>query len=415
MARNTTSHATLGRAGRSPRARDDAADRDVEEEGLAGERVVQVQRDQLRPHLEDGRAERLAVRTGAAERLPDLRRDIRRQLRARHLDERLRIHRAVAFLWSHGDRAGVAGLQPHQLLLEARNQLSPSLHVAERTAALAGIHHLAVDRQRIVKLHGHAVLNGPGRPFGRRGGGGDAGGFRSARRRSQQPPGGQADHDSVPWSLVHASSSAAHARRAGSRPTLRLAPSCLGGVGLHNKTAAGAQGSSGNLRIKAGKPNGHPSRLNTLLNGASLIRAAAVPGGSPVWPMARASTQTPSAPVSVDIGPHAAPRKRSGYSALQFRDVGRLGTLRTLADLELHRLPIAERLETLALDGGVVHEEVLRPVLRGDKPIPLLVVEPLHGTLRHADSPPSTWWADAHRHTKTVEHDSSTAGLLIAW
>ena len=46
-----------------------------------------------------------------------------------------------------------------------------------------------------------------------------------------------------------------------------------------------------------GKPNGHPSRLDARLHGASLIRAAAVPGEFPVWPMARASTQTPSAPV----------------------------------------------------------------------------------------------------------------------
>jgi hypothetical protein len=44
----------------------------------------------------------------------------------------------------------------------------------------------------------------------------------------------------------------------------------------------------------------------------------------------------------------------SGPPRLRLRDVGRLGTLDALDDLELDRLPLAEGLESVLLDGSVV-------------------------------------------------------------
>src|SRR5205814_808621 len=59
-------------------------------------------------------------------------------------------------------------------------------------------------------------------------------------------------------------------------------------------------------------------------------------------------------------------------------DVRRLGALLPLGGLELHLRALAEGLEALAGDAGVVHEQVLRAVFGGDEAVPLLVAEPLH-------------------------------------
>src|SRR5215468_11539233 len=42
---------------------------------------------------------------------------------------------------------------------------------------------------------------------------------------------------------------------------------------------------------------------------------------------------------------------------------------------------------TVSLDGGVVNEDVVGAVVRGDETVPLVSVEPLHGALSHVPSP----------------------------
>src|SRR5205823_10299116 len=64
-------------------------------------------------------------------------------------------------------------------------------------------------------------------------------------------------------------------------------------------------------------------------------------------------------------------------------DVRRLRALLTLSRFELHLGTLGECLEALAGDAGVVHEQVLRPVLGGDEAVPLVVAEPLHGSSCH--------------------------------
>src|SRR5579859_6508765 len=65
--------------------------------------------------------------------------------------------------------------------------------------------------------------------------------------------------------------------------------------------------------------------------------------------------------------------------------VGSLEPLRTLDHLELHRLALGEAAEALHHDGGVVHEDVRRP-LTSNEPKTLRVVEPLHSAFFHCDS-----------------------------
>src|SRR5581483_1898492 len=55
------------------------------------------------------------------------------------------------------------------------------------------------------------------------------------------------------------------------------------------------------------------------------------------------------------------------------------GALLTLHDVELDLLPFGKGLESLCLDGRMMHEAILRAVRRRDEPEPLLVVEPLDG------------------------------------
>src|ERR1019366_5816106 len=47
-----------------------------------------------------------------------------------------------------------------------------------------------------------------------------------------------------------------------------------------------------------------------------------------------------------------------------------------------------QRAVALAVDPGVVDEEVLVTVVRGDEPEPLVVAEPLYGAGRHVRTPP---------------------------
>src|SRR4051794_31688400 len=64
----------------------------------------------------------------------------------------------------------------------------------------------------------------------------------------------------------------------------------------------------------------------------------------------------------------------------QAGDVLGRGALGALDDVELDPLTLGERAEAAALDGAVVHEAILRPVLGSDEPEALGVVEPLDGT-----------------------------------
>src|SRR5205814_6302824 len=56
--------------------------------------------------------------------------------------------------------------------------------------------------------------------------------------------------------------------------------------------------------------------------------------------------------------------------------------------VELDLRALGEGLEALACDRAVMDEEVLASVVRGDEPVPLRVVEPLHGSCRHRKTPP---------------------------
>src|SRR5207244_2118802 len=68
-------------------------------------------------------------------------------------------------------------------------------------------------------------------------------------------------------------------------------------------------------------------------------------------------------------------------------DVDRLGALLTLARLELDFRSLGQRLEAVASDVGVMHEEILPAVLRRDESVSLGIVEPLDGSGCHVNLP----------------------------
>src|SRR6185436_16671132 len=67
--------------------------------------------------------------------------------------------------------------------------------------------------------------------------------------------------------------------------------------------------------------------------------------------------------------------------------VGRGRTLRALLQFVRHLLTFSQRLEAAALDGRVMHEDVLAAVIRGNEAKTLAVVKPLHGSFTHLKSP----------------------------
>src|SRR4029077_10366304 len=71
-----------------------------------------------------------------------------------------------------------------------------------------------------------------------------------------------------------------------------------------------------------------------------------------------------------------APRGWGGAAA------GGVGALRALGHLELHVLVLLQAAEAVAVNLGVVHEDV-RSVGAGDEAVALLRVEPLDGSLCH--------------------------------
>src|SRR6266576_6034550 len=77
-----------------------------------------------------------------------------------------------------------------------------------------------------------------------------------------------------------------------------------------------------------------------------------------------------------------------GYyaSSLLRNDVDRLGALLALARLELDLGTLGQRLEAVAGDVRVMHEEILAAVLGGDEAVSLGIVEPLDGSGCHVIS-----------------------------
>src|SRR5215207_8032984 len=93
----------------------------------------------------------------------------------------------------------------------------------------------------------------------------------------------------------------------------------------------------------------------------------------------RASTISPSISIFSSLGTAG---RRSDRA-----DVHRLGSLVARLLLVLDLRVLGERLEALAIDAGVVDEEVTVTLVGGDEPVALLVVEPLDGSGRHATAP----------------------------
>jgi len=77
-------------------------------------------------------------------------------------------------------------------------------------------------------------------------------------------------------------------------------------------------------------------------------------------------------------------------SSLHFANVGCLRSFRTLHDVKLDRVTFGQRLETFALNRGVMDEHVVA-VFPRNEPETLAVVEPFDGTFRH-DPLPLLYW-----------------------
>src|SRR6187399_3015347 len=77
------------------------------------------------------------------------------------------------------------------------------------------------------------------------------------------------------------------------------------------------------------------------------------------------------------------PFDRAGWFFLERLDVVRLQALRTALHLELDFLPFLEGLEAGHLDRGVMREQILAALARGDEAEAFGVVEPLYGTGCH--------------------------------
>src|SRR5215216_3356349 len=89
----------------------------------------------------------------------------------------------------------------------------------------------------------------------------------------------------------------------------------------------------------------------------------------------RASTISPSISIFSSLGTIG--------GASDEAHIHRLRSLIARLLLVLHLGVLRERLEALAIDAGVVDEQVAVSIVRSDEAIALLVVEPLHGSGRH--------------------------------
>jgi hypothetical protein len=68
-------------------------------------------------------------------------------------------------------------------------------------------------------------------------------------------------------------------------------------------------------------------------------------------------------------------------SNTNFRDFGRLGTLRPLNDFKLHLISFLKRAVTIAGDGGIMNENVWA-IIAPDEAIPFGIIEPLDSSLQ---------------------------------
>src|SRR5918992_1698746 len=93
---------------------------------------------------------------------------------------------------------------------------------------------------------------------------------------------------------------------------------------------------------------------------------------------------------------------------LDHSHVGCLWALRAFAELVLDLRALGERTESVALDGGEVHERVLAALIGGDEAEALLVAEPLHDSGWHLLEHPL--------HACAAPHGAAlTAGLYQSW
>src|SRR6188472_11159 len=122
-----------------------------------------------------------------------------------------------------------------------------------------------------------------------------------------------------------------------------------------------------------------------------------------------------SAPVAV---------RRPRAADVQLRndgDVDRLRALLTLTGLVRDLRPIGERLEAVTGDAAVMHEEVLRPLGRGDEPVTLRIVEPLNGSFCHGNTPPYTTHERARKAHRAqtgpalATHNGSSRNAKRSW
>src|ERR687892_1296838 len=88
---------------------------------------------------------------------------------------------------------------------------------------------------------------------------------------------------------------------------------------------------------------------------------------------------------------------------LGWRHIAGLRTLRTLSHLELHALALFEDLVATHLNGREMNEEIRSTLLRGDKAVSLIGIEPLYSTCRHqlayhtTNGAPDPWVGAPHR------------------
>jgi len=87
-------------------------------------------------------------------------------------------------------------------------------------------------------------------------------------------------------------------------------------------------------------------------------------------------------------------------SGLERLDLLGLRALWPPAGCVLDPLVFLKAAVTVSLDGGVVNENVIGPVVRGDETVPLVGVEPLHSALSHVPSPDETIFGTHMRATR---------------
>src|SRR3954469_25621317 len=137
---------------------------------------------------------------------------------------------------------------------------------------------------------------------------------------------------------------------------------------------------------------------------------------STVRPRATSARTSASASASDPLIPRpradgAGDAVRAGGLLLEPADVLGAWALGVLDEVELHPLPLCQRLEAAPADRGVVHEHVLAARVRLDEAEALLVHEPFHGARLACHFVPrrSRMKADpAHRRTSWRKHCART-------